>query len=235
MWNWLKTPARLVPVAFLSVILLGTFALRLPISHALSGETSFLEALFTATSAVAVTGLVVVDTATHWSLFGEAVIFTLFQIGGVGIMTTSTLLVLMVSRRLSLSHQIIVTTESRGIVFGDVKAVVTLAISVMLVVETMVAMVMLPHFVGRGLGLGDAIWQSVFNAGAAFTNAGFSIYPGGMASFIRAPVMLMAIMFAVLIGGLGLPVYYDLARAPRADRKLSLHSKLTLVTPKRLM
>lgn len=230
MWNWLKTPARLIPLAFLSVILIGALVLRLPVSQAPSVDTTLLQALFTATSAVAVTGLVVVDTATHWSAFGEAVIFTLFQIGGVGIMTTSTLLVLMLSRRLSLSHQIIVTTESRGIVFGDVKAVVRLAITVMLVVETMVASVMLPHFIGLGLGFGDALWKSVFNAAAAFTNAGFSIYPGGMAPFIRAPMMLVAIMFAVLIGGLGLPVYYDLAQAPRADRKLSLHSKLTLTT-----
>lgn len=230
MQNLLKTPSRLVPVAFLSVILLGTLLLWLPISQAQGTPTTLLTALFTATSAVAVTGLVVVDTASHWSIFGEVVIFSLFQIGGVGIMTTSTLLVLMLSRKLSLSHQIVVTAESRGIVFGDVKAVLTLAITVMIAVEAMVALVMLPHFMDRGLLLGPAIWQAIFNASAAFTNAGFSIYSGGMAPFIREPMMLIAIMFAVLIGGLGLPVYYDLAQAPRPDRKLSLHSKLTLVT-----
>ena len=210
MWTWFRTPARLVPTAFLLVILLGTALLRMPISQAGSGETSVLQALFTATSAVAVTGLVVVDTAKHWSLFGEAVIFALFQIGGVGIMTSSTLLVLMVSRKLSLTQQIMVTTESRGIVMGDVKAVLTLAIGVMLTVELLVASVMVPHFLGRGLGLPAALWQAMFNAGAAFTNAGFSIYPGGMASFIHDPWLLIAIMVAVLIGGLGLPVYYDL-------------------------
>jgi trk system potassium uptake protein len=230
MWTWFRTPARLVPTAFLLVILLGTLILRLPISQAGSGETSFLQALFTATSAVAVTGLVVVDTATHWSAFGEAVIFALFQIGGVGIMTSSTLLVLMVSRKLSLTQQIMVTTESRGIVMGDVKAVLTLAIGVMLTVEFLVASVMLPHFLGRGLGLPAAVWQAVFNASAAFTNAGFSIYPGGMAAFIHDPWLLIAIMVAVLIGGLGLPVYYDLRHLRSAQHKLSLHSKLTLIT-----
>ena len=160
MWTWFRTPARLVPTAFLLVILLGTALLRMPISQAGSGETSVLQALFTATSAVAVTGLVVVDTAKHWSLFGEAVIFALFQIGGVGIMTSSTLLVLMVSRKLSLTQQIMVTTESRGIVMGDVKAVLTLAIGVMLTVELLVASVMVPHFLGRGLGLPAAPTRS---------------------------------------------------------------------------
>ena len=230
MWTWFRTPARLVPTAFLLVILLGTLILRLPISQAGSGETSLLQALFTATSAVAVTGLVVVDTATHWSAFGEAVIFALFQIGGVGIMTSSTLLVLMVSRKLSLTQQIMVTTESRGIMLGDVKAVLTLAIGVMLTVELLVASVMLPHFLGRGLGLPAAVWQAVFNASAAFTNAGFSIYPGGMAAFIHDPWLLIAIMVAVLIGGLGLPVYYDLRHLHNSQHKLSLHSKLTLIT-----
>lgn len=230
MWTWFRTPARLVPTAFLLVILLGTALLRLPISQAGSGETSVLQALFTATSAVAVTGLVVVDTAKHWSLLGEAVIFALFQIGGVGIMTSSTLLVLMVSRKLSLTQQIMVTTESRGIVMGDVKAVLTLAIGVMLTVELLVASVMVPHFLGRGLSLPAALWQAMFNASAAFTNAGFSIYPGGMASFIHDPWLLIAIMVAVLIGGLGLPVYYDLRHLHGSQHKLSLHSKLTLIT-----
>lgn len=227
---WLRTPARLIPATFLLVILLGTLLLRLPIAQSGSGETSVLQALFTATSAVAVTGLVVVDTATHWSLFGEVVIFALFQIGGVGIMASSTLLVLMVSRKLSLSQQIIVTTESRGIVMGDVRAVLRLAIGVMLAVEALVAGVMLPHFLARGLDLPAALWQAVFNASAAFTNAGFSIYPGGMASFIQDGWLLTAIMVAVFIGGLGLPVYYDLRHLHKPQHRLSLHSKLTLIT-----
>jgi trk system potassium uptake protein len=108
--------------------------------------------------------------------------------------------------------------------------VLVLAITVMIAVETMVATVMLPHFLDRGLDVPAAVWQSVFNASAAFTNAGFSIYPGGIAPFIRDPAFLTAIMFAVFIGGLGLPVYYDIRQAPRPDSKLSLHSKLTLVT-----
>ena len=227
---WLSTPARLVPLAFLLVIAIGTTLLMLPIAQAEPGQTPFLTALFIATSAVAVTGLSVVDTAQHWSSFGHVTIFMLFQIGGVGIMTFSTLLVILLSRKLSLSHQIIVTTESRGIVLGDVRAVLKLALAVMIGVELLVAMVMLPHFMSRGLALPQAAWQALFNAAAAFTNAGFSTYPGGMASFISDPLILTSIMFAVLIGGLGLPVYYDLQQAPRADKRLSLHSKLTLVT-----
>ena len=230
MWKWLRTPARLVPFAFLMTILIGTFLLMLPIARAEVGHTPFMTAFFVATSAVAVTGLTVVDSASYWSGFGQAVMFGLFQIGGVGIMSSATLLVVLVSRRLSLTRQIVVTAESRGIQLGDVRIVLKLALAVMLGVELALAAIMLPHFQARGLPLGESVWQAVFHAGAAFTNAGFSIYPGGASSFVSDPALLIAIMLAVLVGGLGLPVYYDLKGAATEGRKLSLHSKLTLVT-----
>ncbi|KAF0175779.1 MAG: ktrB [Rhodobacteraceae bacterium] len=230
MGSWLKNPARLVPLAFLLVILLGTAVLMLPMARSGPGHAPLLTALFTATSAVAVTGLAVVDTAVYWTRFGQAVIYLLFQLGGVGIMTSATLLVLLVSRRLSLSRQIVVTTESRGIVFGDVRAVLRLALMVMAVVQGFVMLAMLPHFLSLGLPPTDALWHATFHAGAAFTNAGFSTLPGGVAAFASSPVFLMAVMAAVLVGALGIPVFYDLSRAPRPDRRLSLHSKLTLVT-----
>ncbi len=230
MLKWLRTPARLVPIVFLLTILLGTFLLMLPIARSGPGHAPFMTAFFVATSAVAVTGLSVVDSASYWSGFGQAVLFGLFQIGGVGIMSSATLLVVLVSRRLSLARQIVVTTESRGIQFGDVRIVLKLALAVMLSVEAALAAVMVPHFQARGLSLGEALWQAVFHAGAAFTNAGFSIYPGGAASFVSDPALLIAIMIAVFVGGLGLPVYYDLKGAATAGRKLSLHTKLTLAT-----
>lgn len=230
MGSWLKNPAQLVPLAFLLVILLGTAVLMLPMARSGPGHAPLLTALFTATSAVAVTGLAVVDTAVYWTGFGQAVIYLLFQLGGVGIMTSATLLVLLVSRRLSLSRQIVVTTESRGIVFGDVRAVLRLALMVMAVVQGFVMLAMLPHFLRLGLPPTEALWHATFHAGAAFTNAGFSTLPGGVAAFASSPVFLMAVMAAVLVGALGIPVFYDLSQAPRADRRLSLHSKLTLVT-----
>lgn len=230
MGSWLKNPAQLVPLAFLLVILLGTAVLMLPMARSGPGHAPLLTALFTATSAVAVTGLAVVDTAVYWTGFGQAVIYLLFQLGGVGIMTSATLLVLLVSRRLSLSRQIVVTTESRGIVFGDVRAVLRLALMVMAVVQGFVMLAMLPHFLRLGLPPTDALWHATFHAGAAFTNAGFSTLPGGVAAFASSPVFLMAVMAAVLVGALGIPVFYDLSQAPRPDRRLSLHSKLTLVT-----
>ncbi|EKD60853.1 MAG: putative H(+)-transporting two-sector ATPase [uncultured bacterium] len=230
MGSWLKNPAQLVPLAFLLVILLGTAVLMLPMARSGPGHAPLLTALFTATSAVAVTGLAVVDTAVYWTGFGQAVIYLLFQLGGVGIMTSATLLVLLVSRRLSLSRQIVVTTESRGIVFGDVRAVLRLALMVMAVVQGFVMLAMLPHFLRLGLPPTEALWHATFHAGAAFTNAGFSTLPGGVAAFASSPVFLMAVMAAVLVGALGIPVFYDLSQAPRPDRRLSLHSKLTLVT-----
>lgn len=230
MGKWLNKPARLVPFAFMLTIIMGTALLMLPVARAEIGHAPFMTAFFVATSSVAVTGLTVVDSASYWSGFGQAVMFCLFQIGGVGIMSSATLLVVMVSRKLSLTRQIVVTAESRGIQFGDVKVVLKLAVLVMLSVEFLVAAVMLPHFQARGLPLAASLWQAVFHSGAAFTNAGFSIFPGGASDFASDPAMLIAIMIAVLVGGLGLPVYHDLKCAATDGRKLSLHTKLTLVT-----
>ena len=118
----IQHPARLVPLAFLVAILVGTGLLMLPISRAGEGGAPFLTALFTATSAVCVTGLIVEDTPTYWSGFGQVVILVLFQVGGFGIMTGATLLGLLVTRRLRLSTRLVAQAETRSLALGDVAA-----------------------------------------------------------------------------------------------------------------
>lgn len=230
MLKWMQRPARLVPIAFLAIILVGTGLLLLPLARADGAATPFLTAFFVATSAVAVTGLSVVDTASYWSVWGQAIIFALFQVGAVGIMSSASLLVVLVSRRLSLSRQMIITAESRGIVAGDVTTVLKLAVSVMVATELATAVLMYSSIASLGYTGWAAVGHAVFHAGAAFTNAGFSTLPGGASLFVKQPVFLIAAMMAVFVGGLGLPVLHDLNLWFRQRRRLSLHSKLTLVT-----
>lgn len=221
-------PARLVPFAFLLVIAAGAAVLMLPAAKAGPGSAPFLVALFTATSAVTVTGLAVVDTATYWSGFGQATIMVLFQVGGFGIMSTATLLALLVSRRLSLSRQLVVQAETRGIALGDVTSVLRFVVVVTLAVEAVTALILAVRLNREGMGPWDALWHGGFHAVAAFTNAGFSTFSDSMTFFARDPVVLGAIIVAVTIGGLGLPVLHDLRRASLKPRSWSLHTKLTL-------
>lgn len=221
-------PARLVPLAFLVVIAIGTAGLMLPAARAGGGSAPFVVALFTATSAVSVTGLAVVDTATYWSGFGQTLILVLFQIGGFGIMSTATLLALLVSRRLSLSRQLVVQAETRGIALGDVTSILRFVLLATLLVEAATALVLAVRLHKEGMGPADALWHGTFHAVAAFTNAGFSTFTDSMTFFARDWVVLAAILAAVVIGGLGLPVLHDLRRGMLAPRSWSLHTKLTL-------
>ncbi len=226
MTSWLNKPARLVPLAFLAVILMGTAALMLPVAKAGEGGAPFLTALFVATSAVAVTGLSTVDTATYWTGFGQGVIWVLFHIGGFGIMSAATLLGMVVSRRLGLSRQMMVQAEARGIAAGDVKSVLRFMLAVALVVETvMVVGFLLTLEDGQGARI--HLWHAVFLAGASFTNAGFLSHAGSLASEMGNPVLLALCMMGILVGGLGLPVLHELCHARRAT--WSLHLRLTLL------
>jgi Trk-type K+ transport system membrane component len=118
----IQHPARLVPLAFLIAVAVGTSLLLLPIARAGPGGAPLLIALFTATSAICVTGLAVVDVSTYWSGFGQAVILALFQVGGFGIMSGATLLALLVTRRLGLATRLIAQAETRSVALGDVAA-----------------------------------------------------------------------------------------------------------------
>ncbi|HEX2418049.1 MAG TPA: potassium transporter TrkG, partial [Micromonosporaceae bacterium] len=130
----LRRPARLVPLAFLGAITVGTALLSLPVSREGEAAAPLLTALFTATSAVCVTGLVTVDTTTYWSAFGQGVVLFLIQIGGFGIMSLATLLGVMVSRRLGLSSRLVAQAETRTLALGEVRRVLgRIAITVVVV------------------------------------------------------------------------------------------------------
>ncbi|RKK01926.1 TrkH family potassium uptake protein [Pseudoroseomonas wenyumeiae] len=220
-------PARLLPLAFLLAILLGTALLMLPAARPGPEGASLLAAAFTATSAVTVTGLAVQDTGTYWSGFGQAVIVALSQLGGLGIMSGATLLGMLVTRRLSLSTRLLAQAEIRVLALGDVLAVLRLILLMALCVEAATALVLaLRLHLGHGLGWAEALWSGTFHAVGAFNNAGFSLYPDGLTRFAADPLVLLPLMLAVTVGGLGFPVVAELLRAPS---RLSLHSRLTLL------
>ncbi len=226
----LKHPARLVPIAFVIFILVGTGLLMLPISRADNQSAPFLTALFTATAAVCVTGLTVQDTATYWSAFGHVVLLLLFQVGGFGIMSGATLLGLLVTRRLRLSTRLVAQAETRGLALGDVMAVLKLVLGVTLAVQAAIALVLAVRLhVTYGEPWADAAWHAVFQAASAFNNAGFSTYSDGMVRFALDPVVLVPVMLGVVLGGIGMPVLHDLRQGWRRPSRWSLHSKITIL------
>jgi len=227
MKGFLKNPARLVPLAFAVVILLGTVLLMLPLARPGAVGAPFLTALFVATSATAVTGLSPVDTATYWSGFGQAVIYVLFHVGGFGIMSAATLLGMVVSRKMGLTRQLIVQAEARGIAAGDVKSVLAFVLLVAAVVEGVAAAVITGQLLQAGLPGGQALWHGIFMAGASFTNAGFMSLPSGGAIIADHRLSMVVIMVAIVIGGLGLPVLHELRQWEKG--RWSLHARMTLI------
>jgi len=224
-----NTPSRAVVLAFLTVILTGTGLLSLPVAGEGGESVSWTSALFTATSAVCVTGLAVHDTATHWSFFGEIVIMVLMQIGGFGIMTLSSILAVIVSGKLGLRARLNTQAETKTFGPGDVRKVIVGVAKVTLVAETLTAAVLTARFViGYEEPFGRALYYGVFHAISAFTNAGFALWPDSMMRFVTDPWVCLPLITAVVAGGLGFPVYAVLRQNWRRPARWTLHVKITL-------
>jgi trk system potassium uptake protein TrkH len=226
----IRHPARLVPAAFLAAIAVGTALLMLPIARAGPGGAPFLTALFTATSAVCVTGLSTVDVPSYWSPFGLGAILALFQVGGFGIMSGATLLGVVAGRRLRLSSRMVAHAERGTLNSADMLGVLRLILIVTLVIELAVALWLTALFrFGHGMEWGQAIWTGLFHSVSAFTNAGFSTWSDSLIGWRSDALVLVPVMLAILAGALGFPVLNDLRRQPLRPSLWSLHSKITLL------
>ncbi len=224
-----SNPVRLIPVLFLVTIALGTALLMLPVARADASAAPFMTAFFTATSAVAVTGLIVVDTPTYWSGFGQGVILLLFQIGGFGIMTAATLLGLLAGRTFRMRDRMATQVERSRLQLGDAQSVLKLVLVITLTVELLVAAILVLRLrLAYDASWGEALWHGVFHSVSAFNNAGFSSYSDSVMGFQADPVMLGPIMLAVIITALGFPVMQELRHRPFAFRSWTLHSKITV-------
>ena len=222
-------PARVVPLAFLAAIVVGTVLLSLPIATPGPARPPVLTAAFTSVSAVCVTGLATVDTATYWSPFGQAVILALIQVGGFGIMTLATLLALLVGGRLRLRSTLIAQTETHALNLGDIRQVVRRVAVTVLAFETVIAAMLVLRFRQRyDDSWPEALWHGAFHAVSAFNNAGFALYSDNLVGFVADAWVMFPICVAILAGGLGFPVLFELRRRWRTPRMWTVHTRLTV-------
>src|SRR5664279_3208261 len=226
----LQHPARIALGAFGSVILLFTGLLSLPVATVGAHRAPFIDALFTATSAVCVTGLVTVDTGSYWSPVGLTFIAVAIKVGGLGIMTLASIVGIAVSRRLGLTQRILAAGEARATGLGDLRSLLKTIVIVATSAEAIIALVLFPRFLTLDYGLGRSAGYSVFYAISAFNNAGFTPDPAGLYPYSADAWMLMPIGLGVFVGALGFPVYLNILREWRHPRRWTLHTKLTLVT-----
>ncbi len=221
-------PINVLPLGFIVVILTGTLLLMLPFARKSGPSLSFIDALFTATSATCVTGLVVVDTGTFFSTFGQVVILLLIQLGGLGLMTMSMILFTFTGRKISLHDRM---SMAEGLGESRLQGVVRLARGALLVTgifELTGAVLLSFRFIPQ-YGPVKGLWFSVFHSVSAFCNAGFDLI-GGYRSFTgysHDPYMMFVLMALIIGGGLGFAVILNM-RHTRDLRRLRLHSKLVL-------
>lgn len=235
-------PARLAIGIFTALIAIVTLLLSLPVSTRGPGGTSFVDALFTAVSAICVTGLTTVNMATNWTVFGNVVILVALQIGGVGVLTLASIMGLVVARRLGLRQKLLAAgdsspmrvhrpvAESAALKLGEIGGLLsTVAIST-LIIELALTGLILPRLLLEGFDPWTATWQSFYLAASAFTNTGFTPNDEGMGLFSQDPYMLGVISLGVFLGSVGFPVIFALFRYAKRRGRLALHVKLTLVT-----
>lgn len=223
---------RIVAFGFVAIIFIGAILLTLPISSRAGEFTNFLDCLFTATSATCVTGLITVDTWTHWNLFGQVILLLLIQLGGLGFMTIITLGSFLLHRRIGLSERLIMVSTFNLNDMDGVVRVVRHALYGTFFIEGAGAILLSIRFIPE-FGFINGMWKSVFHSVSAFCNAGFDLLGGkygpfvGMEAYKHDPLILFTIMSLIVIGGLGFFVWEDIARNRRWS-KLSLYSKMVI-------
>lgn len=224
------SPPQILVLGFASIILIGALLLMLPISSTSGNSVEFIDALFTSTSATCVTGLVVLDTGTSFTIFGKTVIMILIQIGGLGFMTMATLFSLVLKRKISLRDRLILQEAMNQ---GSMEGIVRLIRRVLiysLVIEGCAALLLSIRW-AFDMPLGKAIYFGVFHAVSMFNNAGFDIFGDfrSLTDYVYDPLVNIIVMFLIVSGGIGFIVMSDLVEF-RVIRRLSLHSKVVLST-----
>ncbi len=225
-----RHPGRVIAGAFAAAIAVGTALLSLPIATASGHRVPFEDALFTGTSAVCVTGLITVDTGTYWSSFGQTVILLLIQVGGLGIMTLATLFALLVSGRLGLRARLIAQAETRALTPADVRRVIRNVVVFSLGFELVAATILTARFAtAYDEPLRHASYDGVFHAVSSFNNAGFSLNANSLVRYVSDPWISLTVAVAVIVGGLGFPVVFELARSWRRPKTWSVLTRVTVL------
>lgn len=223
-----SSPARSALLIFALVIALFTALLTMPWATAAEGPAQLHEALFVATSAVAVTGLTPVDTAEHWSTAGHVVILLGIQIGGLGILTIAALLAISVTRHLGLRTRLLAQEGMPTGRLGETGTLIRTVVLFTLVIQALLAVVLVPRFAVLEGSFREGLWHGVFYSVSAFNNAGFVLHPEGLAGFEHDPLVLGTLMVGVFLGSLGFPVLLVLYRHRWHLRRWSIHARLTV-------
>jgi trk system potassium uptake protein len=220
-------PAQILVVGFAGLILLGTLLLMLPFSTYEEGHgLGFIDALFEATSAVCVTGLVVVDTGTTFTVFGELVLLFLIQVGGLGFMTTGIFMFILLGKKIGLKERLVLQDSLNVFSLSGVVKLVKRIILITLIVELVGAIILAIRWASE-MTIGKAIYYGVFHSISAFNNAGFGLEPDNLSKWAGDPAINLTITLLFITGGIGFTVVIDIWKK-RSFRKLSLHSKIVL-------
>ena len=228
------TSFQIISIGFLSVILIGALILMLPIASKSGDVTPFNQTLFTATSAVCVTGLIVQDTATYWTEFGQAVILILIQIGGLGVITMVATVAMLSGKKISFGQRSIMQNAISAPSVGGIVRMTRFVLKGTLIIEFAGAIAMMPVFISD-FGV-RGIWMSFFHSISAFCNAGFDLMgkPGNRFASITAysanPVINIVIMLLIIVGGIGFLTWRDVIEHKLKFRHYRLQSKIVLVT-----
>ncbi len=234
------TPSQTIMTGFAAMILVGTLLLNLPIASKSGESVGLLNALFTATSANCVTGLVVVNTMEHWTLFGKVVILTLIQFGGLGFMVVMTVAMLLLNRQITLrNRQAIQASFNQDSIGGMVMLVKRVVLFALAFEAAGAVLLAISFFAGGSMTAWESVYQGVFHAISAFCNAGFdNIGTGGMVPFRQNVPINLILMILIVVGGIGFTVLAELGRGIKNPQNkslkyrivhLSLHSKIVLV------
>lgn len=222
-------PAQILVLGFAAIIIIGGILLATPFVTQTGEATGLLKGLFTSTSAVCVTGLVVVDTGTHWNMAGQIIILILIQIGGLGIMTMATSVALIVGRKITLKSRLIMQEALNQFTIQGVVRLTKYIIFTTFIIEGIGAFFLTMNFL-QEFELKKAIFYGIFHSVSAFCNAGFDIIGNGrsLTPYYNMQAFNLIIMSLIILGGLGFTVIIELLRT-RSYKKLSLHSKLVVV------
>lgn len=234
------SPAKVLVFSFFLFILVGTFLLSLPAAVKEPSKINILTSFFTAASAVCVTGLVVVDTGTHWSFFGQVVIFLLIQTGGLGIMTSATIFIILWGKKIGLKQRLVIQQSLNLNTLGGVVRILRQVFLFSFAVEFLAAIILSVRW-AQDYGWNKGIWFGIFHAVSAFNNAGFDLIGNfrSLTAYVEDVTVNLTVMTLIIVGGLGYTVINDAASKfglnPKANRPelkglgyLTLHSKIVL-------
>lgn len=230
-------PVQILAIGFALVIFTGGTLLSLPISSASGEFTPFLDSVFTATSAVCVTGLVTLDTGTHWNYFGKTVIVILIEIGGLGFMSISTLIALVIGKKITLKERLLIQEAYNAQNLQGIIRLVRYLMIFTIGVQLTAAMILMTQFIPM-YGVGQGIYYGIWHAVSAFCNAGFDLFGNVVTGTFQSltllnnnKVILLTLGNLIVIGGLGFSVWLELwnsRKKPKVLRRLSLHSKVVI-------